>query len=77
MLRKERGLTQQQLAVKADLAIITVARAESGRHPLYVHTVEKLAAGLDVPLAELFQVNGDLADADTAATDRPETARDM
>jgi transcriptional regulator with XRE-family HTH domain len=75
--RHELGLTQQQLAVKADLALVTVARAESGRHPLYVHTVEKLAVALEVPVAALFRVNGDTAAPAPAATERAEVARDL
>jgi transcriptional regulator with XRE-family HTH domain len=53
-LRKERGLTQERLAELAGLHMTDVARIETqGRDP-GVRVVAKLARGLDVKAAELF-----------------------
>jgi transcriptional regulator with XRE-family HTH domain len=53
-LRKARGLTQEQLGWAAGLHQTAVARIESGERKPNLDTVFKLAAGLEVPPAELF-----------------------
>jgi transcriptional regulator with XRE-family HTH domain len=57
-LRLDRGLTQQELAVKAGLAIVTVARLETKPRPdrpgsTNLSTLQKLARALDVPITDL------------------------
>jgi transcriptional regulator with XRE-family HTH domain len=66
-LRHERGLTQQQLAVKAGLAVATYTRLETA-HPqpgrpggTTLATLEKLARALDVPISALVDgTNGSI-----------------
>jgi transcriptional regulator with XRE-family HTH domain len=53
-IRKRRGLTQEQLGWAAGLHQTAVARIESGERRPNLETVFKLAAGLEVPPAELF-----------------------
>jgi transcriptional regulator with XRE-family HTH domain len=54
-IRKRRGLTQEQLGWAAGLHQTAVARIESGERKPTLETIFKLAAGLEVPPAELFE----------------------
>jgi transcriptional regulator with XRE-family HTH domain len=53
-LRERRGLTQEQLGWAAGLHQTAVARIESGERKPTLETILKLADGLEVPPAELF-----------------------
>jgi transcriptional regulator with XRE-family HTH domain len=54
-LRKRAGLSQPQLAAKSKIAVSTIRRFEYGlREPTY-GTLVKLAKGLGVSPAELFE----------------------
>ena len=53
-LREARGMTQEQLGWAAGMHQTVVARVESGERQPTLRTIFKLAAGLDVPPAELF-----------------------
>lgn len=53
-IRERRGLTQEQLGWAAGLHQTAVARIESGERKPTLETIFKLAAGLEVPPAELF-----------------------
>lgn len=53
-LREERGLTQEQLGWAAGIHQTAIARIESGERRPTLGTVFKLAAGLEVPPARLF-----------------------
>ena len=52
-LRKERGLTQEQLAERAGLPQSYISRLENGEHSPTAKTIEKLARGLGVPAKEI------------------------
>ncbi len=54
-LRRRRGLTQQALAVKAQISLGYVARLEIGRHDPKLTTLVKLAKALKVKLAQLLE----------------------
>lgn len=54
-IRERRGLTQEQLGWEADLHQTAVARIESGERRPNLDTIFKLARGLGVPPAELFE----------------------
>jgi len=54
-LRKERGLTQDQLASKTDLSVETIGAIEQGRRWARLTTLHKLAKGLGVSTDELFK----------------------
>ncbi|HEX5592001.1 MAG TPA: helix-turn-helix transcriptional regulator [Solirubrobacterales bacterium] len=53
-LREARGMTQEQLGWAAGLHQTAVARIESGERKPILDTIFKLAAGLEVAPAELF-----------------------
>lgn len=71
-LRKAAGLTQPELAERADLAVETVSRLETGSWPnTTVEVAERLAEALGAPITALFQ--SDPQPAGTALT--PEKKR--
>lgn len=53
-IRKEKGLTQSQLAKKAGISEISVRKYESGKRKPKLETMEKIANALDVPLDEIL-----------------------
>lgn len=53
-LRKQRRLTQNQLAKKAGISLVFLQGIESQRKWLSPQTIEALAAALEVPQARLF-----------------------
>ena len=53
-LRRERELTQGQVASKAGLNLTTISHVETGTVSPTVETLEKLASALDVSVVELF-----------------------
>ncbi len=52
-LRKEKGITQEELAVKADLHRAYFWDIENGRN-ISLKTAYKIAKALNVPLSKLF-----------------------
>lgn len=55
-LRKERGLSQEQLAERIDKSVDTVSNIERGKFSPRLDTALELAEALDVEVFELFQV---------------------
>lgn len=53
-LRKRKGLTQEQLAERVDLATRYVSLIEVGRSSPSLETIENIATTLDVELKDLF-----------------------
>lgn len=53
-LRQNRGLTQEQLAEKIDIATRTLCGIENGENFLTAETLEKIMAVLNVSSSELF-----------------------
>jgi transcriptional regulator with XRE-family HTH domain len=53
-IRERRGLTQEQLGWASGIHQTAVARIESGERKPTLETILKLAAGLEVPPADLF-----------------------
>jgi transcriptional regulator with XRE-family HTH domain len=53
-IREARGLTQEQLGWASGIHQTAVARIENGERKPTLETIFKLAAGLEVPPAELF-----------------------
>ena len=53
-LRKERELTQDQLAELADISRDSIKNIEKGKHGPLFETLEKLIRGLDCEPSELF-----------------------
>lgn len=56
-VRKNRNLTQEELAEKVNIDITTLSGIESGRHFPSLVTLEKIAKILDVALTTLFDYN--------------------
>jgi len=54
-LRTRRGLTLSELAERSELAVSTISKIESGQLSPGYETIQRLAVGLDVDVAELFQ----------------------
>lgn len=54
-LRTRSGLTLTELAERADLAISTISKIETGQLSPGYETIQRLAIGLNVDVAELFQ----------------------
>lgn len=53
-LRQKRGLTQEQLAERIDIATRTLSGIETGENFLTADTLEKIVKVLDVSCADLF-----------------------
>ncbi len=53
-LRRERGLTQEELAQKSGLSVEAVGRIERGAFAPTLETIHKLSGGLGVPFHDLF-----------------------
>ena len=54
-LRKERGLSLEQLAAKSTVALATLSRIENGKGSGTFRTHQKIAEALDVPITELYR----------------------
>jgi transcriptional regulator with XRE-family HTH domain len=54
-LEKEPHMTQEVLAANAKMHPVEVGRAERGQRDLRLSTVAKIAAGLEVPAADLLR----------------------
>ena len=53
-LRKEKGITQEQLSNQTDLSVESISNIERGVHGPKFENLEKIAVVLDVPVKELF-----------------------
>jgi transcriptional regulator with XRE-family HTH domain len=62
-LRTQRGLSQEALSIKASYFRTYVGRLENRAASPMVHDLERLAAALDVSIAELLEPVNDKADA--------------
>jgi transcriptional regulator with XRE-family HTH domain len=56
--RKERRMSQTELAQKAGVALMTISRLERGEHDPHVRTLSQIARGLGVPLLRLMRSAG-------------------
>lgn len=57
-LRNERGLTQEEVAWKAEIDRTFMNHVENGRRNVSIESLEKIASGLDIDLRDFF--NSDL-----------------
>lgn len=55
ILRKEAGLTQEQLAEIVNVSVNFIGYIERGERAPSIYTVEQLAQALDVDLKDLFE----------------------
>lgn len=56
--RKQRHMTQKQLAEKTGLAIITIQQYEAGKYEPKYENLEKLSKALEVPVVDLVNTPG-------------------
>ena len=56
--RKERKMSQTELAQRAGVALMTISRLERGEHDPHVRTLSQIARGLGVSLLELMRSAG-------------------
>ncbi|HEU4966448.1 MAG TPA: helix-turn-helix transcriptional regulator [Candidatus Saccharimonadales bacterium] len=54
-VRKTRGLTQQELAGKLDISLVSVGYLETGKRWPRLNTLHRVAAVLGVPIDDLFR----------------------
>ncbi|HEV2402761.1 MAG TPA: helix-turn-helix transcriptional regulator [Candidatus Saccharimonadales bacterium] len=54
-VRKSRGVTQQQLAEKLGMSVVTIAYLETGKRFARLGTLHKIAKALRVDISELFK----------------------
>lgn len=54
-LRLEKGLSQEKLALNADIDRTYIPSIEKGERNVSIVIVEKLAIALNVPISELFK----------------------
>jgi len=54
-LRREQGMTQEQLSSKTGLAVDSIGAIEQGRRWARLTTLHKLAEGLNVSIDALFK----------------------
>jgi transcriptional regulator with XRE-family HTH domain len=55
-IRKDKGITQEQLAEAADMLPSYLSAVENGMKNVTVVTIDRLARALDVPMTELLIV---------------------
>ena len=55
VLRIRRGLTQEELAEKADLHTTYIGQIERGEKNMTITSMEKILEALDVPFSEFFE----------------------
>lgn len=53
-IRAEKGISQEELALRADITLSQIARIETFRTNPTVSTIFKIARALEAPLNELF-----------------------
>lgn len=54
-VRKSRGMTQQQLAEKLEISLVSVGYIETGKRWPRLGTLHRIANCLGVPLGDLFK----------------------
>jgi transcriptional regulator with XRE-family HTH domain len=58
-LRKEAGLSQEELGARASIQMADISRYEAGNRDPRISTVARLAHALDVPPAVLLEASAD------------------
>lgn len=53
--RKNKGMTQSQLAEQVNMSVVTIAYIETGKRWVRLATLDKIAKALKVSVAELFR----------------------
>lgn len=54
-VRKSKGMTQNQLAERVSMSVVTIAYIETGKRWVRLATLDKIAKALKVSVSELFR----------------------
>lgn len=54
-LRKSHGVTQQELAERINMSVVAIAYIETGKRWARIGTLDKIAKGLKVDIADFFK----------------------
>lgn len=54
-LRQSKGISQMELAARADLHLNTINLVEAGKKSVQIETIEKLAKGLGCSMTDVFR----------------------
>lgn len=54
-VRKNRGVTQQELSERLNMSVVTVAYIETGKRFPRLGTLQKIASSLRVDISDLFK----------------------
>lgn len=54
-VRKSKGMTQNQLAERVNMSVVTIAYIETGKRWVRLATLDKIARALKVSVSELFR----------------------
>lgn len=54
-VRKSKGMTQNQLAERVNMSVVTIAYIETGKRWVRLATLDKIAKALKVSVSELFR----------------------
>lgn len=54
-LRQSRNLSQEKFALQIDMDRTYIASIESGKRNVSLENINKIACGLEIPIAELFK----------------------
>jgi transcriptional regulator with XRE-family HTH domain len=52
--RTQQGMSQEQLALKADIDRTYIASVENGRRNVSIQTIHKFLKAIDIPFSEFF-----------------------
>lgn len=58
-LRRQAGISQEELGARAGIQMADISRYEGGRRDPRITTVARLATALDVPLSDLLRCHDD------------------
>ncbi|MFC4596860.1 helix-turn-helix domain-containing protein [Cohnella hongkongensis] len=64
-LRKERGLSQEQLALKAGMNTSYIGQVERGEKSATIDSLDKIAKALDIELEQLFRFDVNVSERKT------------
>lgn len=53
-IRKQKGISQIELAEKLGLSRTSISNIENGRHPIFLHHIYTIAEGFNIPLEAIL-----------------------
>lgn len=68
-IRKEKGVSQLELAEILDLSRTSISNIENGRHPIFLHHIYTMAENFNIPLETILPTVSDVQNEGTAIED--------